>query len=160
MLSGYKHPDYARSLSEFGEPIALPQSGGFLIKRTIPSVQEYDAMGCYPLFACNDWTKLGEDLNAIEKDLVSLAMVTDPFGNYDEELLKEIFPGRITAFKAHFATDLTRPNSEFISGGRRRMALRALRKVDVEIVTEPARYVDEWTNLYSCLLYTSDAADE
>lgn len=152
ILTGYKHPNYALSLSEFGEPISLPKCGGYLLKRVIPNSQAYDAMGCYPLFACSDWSMLGEDLNLLDDQLVSLAVVTDPFGQYDVKMLQGIFRDRVFAFKTHFVTDLTRPNTDFISGHRRRMALRALRKMEVEIISEPVQYVDEWTRLYSHLI--------
>jgi len=41
-------------------------------------------MGCYPIFACMDWSQLHIDLGHIGDDLVSLALVTDPFVEYDE----------------------------------------------------------------------------
>ena len=40
-------------------------------------------MGCYPLFACTDWSELAADLAAlgrIERPPVSLTVVADPFG--------------------------------------------------------------------------------
>jgi hypothetical protein len=60
--SGYMHPNYAHSLREFGEPRELPGSGGWILERIIPGTPYRDAMGCYPLFACNDWSKLANDL--------------------------------------------------------------------------------------------------
>jgi hypothetical protein len=40
-------------------------------------------MGCYPLFACQEWSQLNADLEGVAGELVSLALVTDPFGEYD-----------------------------------------------------------------------------
>jgi len=78
--SGYLHPDYAASLAEFGQPLELLQSHGWLLKRRIPGTDYYDGMGCYPLFCCQDWKMLNNDLKTLENDLVSASLVTDPLG--------------------------------------------------------------------------------
>ena len=52
MVSGYLHPTYARSLSEFGAPRHLPHSGAWILERRIPGSPYSDAMGCYPILAC------------------------------------------------------------------------------------------------------------
>lgn len=49
-MTGYIHPGYAESLTEFGTPRELPRSKGWILKCQIPGFSDYDAMGCYPLF--------------------------------------------------------------------------------------------------------------
>ena len=86
MMTGYMHPGYVESLKEFGTPRALPRCRGWILERQIPGYPYHDAMGCYPLFACQDWSQLHLDLEEVGSELVSLALVTDPFGEYDEAL--------------------------------------------------------------------------
>src|SRR3954454_7355488 len=76
---GYLHPNYAHSLAEFGQPVALPASGGCVLERNIPDSDLRDAMGCYPLFCCLDWTGLKDDFAMLAGRLVSVAAVIDPF---------------------------------------------------------------------------------
>ena len=77
-MVGYLHPGYPKSFVEFGNPRKLSHSGGWIIERQIPGVPYKDAMGCYPLFICDDWSRLYSDLDEISNELVSLVVVTDP----------------------------------------------------------------------------------
>jgi len=63
-MTGYLHPHYAESLAEFGVPLRLPKSGGWLLRPTVDGVQA-DAMGTYSLFDCSDWKSLKRDLNQL-----------------------------------------------------------------------------------------------
>ena len=92
----------------------LPKSGGWLLMRTIDGAR-LDAMGTYPLFACPDWKSLKCDFNQLGKSLVSVVVVTDPFGEYDEALLRDSFGDLVTPFKSHFLNDLSRPPESAIS---------------------------------------------
>lgn len=145
------HPDYAGSLSEFGSPIALPASGGWVLEREIPGTGYRDAMGCYPLFVCRDWSRLASDLEALGTELVSLSLVTDPFGLYDEACLAQCFD-RVIRFKQHYVVDLGRPMEEIVSKYSRRNARRALQKLVVERCEEPRDHLDEWFALYQALV--------
>ena len=107
-------------------------------------------MGPYPLFACRDWSRLPEDLEAIGDDLVSLALVADPFGGYDEDLLDKCFDV-VRPFKQHFVTDLGVPRDSIVSKHHRYYARKALAEVRVEEYEEPSRVLDEWTALYADL---------
>ena len=147
--AGYSHPGYAASLSGFGRPRLLPRSGGWILERDIPGTLHRDAMGPYPLFACRDWPSLQEDLDRIE-DLVSLTVVTDPFGGYDEPLLHRCFDV-VRPFKKHFVADLTLPADAIVSKHHRYYARKALEKVRVEECAEPVRFLDGWTRLYTGL---------
>jgi hypothetical protein len=107
-MQGYGHPAYAASLSEFGKPRHLQRSNGWLLERPIRDCGSRDAMGCYPLFVCSDWSRLGADLENIGEDLICVALVTDPLGEYDVSYLRECFPDVTIPFKEHFIVDLSR----------------------------------------------------
>lgn len=115
-MAGYLHPRYAQSLAEFGTPRELPRSGGWILERQIPEFSYHDAMGCYHLFACRDWSELYADLEDIGNgnELVSLPLVTDPFGEYDLAYLRQCFRDVVVAFKAHFIIDLSRRMDTFV----------------------------------------------
>ena len=62
----YADARYAESLREFGSPVTLSRTGAMVLKRSIPGTGSYDAMGCYPLFSCRDWSLLHEDLRDLQ----------------------------------------------------------------------------------------------
>ena len=149
--SGYANPGYAESLSEFGSPRALPECGGHVLERRIPGTSYRDAMGPYPLFTCRDWSRLDKDLENLKKDLVSLSVVTDPFGDYGEDYLHRCFDV-VRPFKEHFVTDLSVPVEETVSKHHRYYSRKASERVRVEECEEPLRFLDEWTKLYANLI--------
>lgn len=151
-LSGYQHPLYAASLAEFGVPLELPRCQGWLLERPVENSATRDAMGCYPVFSCGDWTGLAADLAGLASRLVSVVLVSDPFGDYDEALLRSCFD-RVMAFKEHYVADLEQRWERFTSATHRKFARRARRKMQIELCAEPARYLDEW-----CVLYEEFAA--
>lgn len=153
--TGYLHPNYAESLAEFGTPRQLSESGGWILERQIPGFPDYDAMGCYPLFCCQDWSKLQVDLEELDTDLVSLALVTDPFGSYDLAHLKRCFD-IVVPFKEHFIIDCSQPVNNIVSKNHRYQARKALKKVCVEKCKEPTQFLDEWVDLYSNLVQRHD----
>lgn len=146
---GYNHPLYAESLREFGTPRELPQCRGWLLERPVPGRAYRDAMGCYPLFACPDWSRLHLDLAAVSgDDLVSVTLVTEPFGEYDEPYLRRCFPDVVRPFKEHFFADLGRLQ---VSRHHRYYARWALRQTTVAVCADPALFLDEWVRLYANL---------
>ena len=150
--TGYLHPDYARSLEEFGSPQLLPGCGGWVLVRAIPGSTYRDAMGCYPLFACADWSALPADVAALDGDLVSLALVTDPLGDFDVTVLRRAFPDVCLPFKAHFVVDLSRSPDSFVSAHHRRNIRTAARLVDVEVCANPTDHAEDWIALYRHLI--------
>jgi len=44
-------------------------------------------MGPYPLFCCSDWSELAADLDELCDSVVSVVLVTDPFGEWTVEQL-------------------------------------------------------------------------
>lgn len=150
--TGYLHPLYAQSLSAFGEPLELPASKGWILRRSIPGTMEFDGMGCYPLFSCQDWSSLESDLNLLEGQLVSLSLVTDPFGGYNQQNLIKGFKDVARPYKNHYIVDLERRPVDFVTAHHQRNARRALNKIDVETCLEPIRYLDDWIFLYKHLI--------
>ncbi len=150
MVTGYIHPGYAESFREWGIPRELPRCGGWILERPIPGSSYRDAMGCYPLFLCRDWTQLGPDLQDLGDDLVSLALVTDPFGKLKVADLRRCF-NVVMPFKKHFIADLHRPVNEIISRHHRYYVRKVLENVQIDICEEPVRHIDEWVILYTSL---------
>jgi hypothetical protein len=146
--AGYAHPAYAEALAEFGAPIELEACGGWVLRRRIPASDRYDAMSCYPLFACRDWSQLASDLAENPADLVSLTLVLDAFGDYEPAALADDL-NVMVRFKEHFVTDLRRPATEIASRNHRKHALKA--PVDVEVCEDPLALLDTWTALYANL---------
>jgi hypothetical protein len=151
-MSGYLHRGYAESLREFGAPLALERCGGWLLKRAIPQTRDYDAMGCYPLFACEDWSKLHLDLQQLKDELISVSLVADPFGEFDTEYLRECFPDVVKPFKQHFVIDLEQPLESFVHPHHLRNVRKASQLVQVQRCEEPQEFLDDWTNLYQTLI--------
>lgn len=154
--AGYLQPSYARSLAEFGQPMLLPLSGGWLIGRPIPSTGDRDAMGSYPLFCCMDWARLAEDLACLAHGLVAVSLVTDPFGAFDPATLARSFPDVCRPFKEHFVVDLETPFLDRLSPHHARNLRRSRRAVEVETCEEPWRHLEEWSRLYSTLIERHD----
>ena len=155
-MVGYRHPEYAESLSEFGTPRELPRCGGWILERPLPGLPDRDAMGCYPLFCCQDWSQLHADLEEIGSQIVSLSLVTDPFGEYNAAYLQRCFKDLVRPFKEHFIIDLSQPIDTFVSRHHRRYARKAFREVQVERCQYPAQFSDEWMNLYDNLIRRHD----
>jgi hypothetical protein len=147
--TGYRHPAYAASLAEFGEPLRLARSGGTLLVRGFGDVR--DAMGPYPVFACADWTALPGDLEALD-GLVSVTLVTDPFGEWTVELLDAAFPDRRVPFKEHYVVALDVDPVARATPHHRKFARRGLRNVSVERLADPLALLDDWVALYGELV--------
>ena len=151
-MQGYGHAAYAASLSEFGKPRQLQRSKGWLLERPILGFEGKDAMGCYPLFVCGDWSQLDSDLEDIEDELLCISLVTDPFGEYDLTSLRECFPDVTMPFKEHFVVDLSRALGTIVHSHHRRNARRALSGLQVEKCASPIDFLDDWIALYGELI--------
>jgi hypothetical protein len=95
-----------------------------------------------------NWNHLREDLEGLRDSLVSVTVVTDPFGDYDEALLRECFPQFVRPFKMHYVVDLDIPLERAVSHHHRRNVRRALSDVSVEHVSKPLEILEEWVRLY------------
>ena len=150
--AGYAAHAYAESLGQFGRPIRLGGCGGSILERNVPGFSDLDGLGPYPLFACSDWAGLRADLDLLERSLVSIALVADPFGNHSRGLLEETFGDRVIPFKDHHVVDLSRPANAFVSRHHRRNARRSLNVVEVEVCPDPGAVLGDWTRLYKQLI--------
>jgi hypothetical protein len=106
-------------------------------------------MGTYPLLVCDHWEGLREDLTQIG-DLISLTGVTDPFGAFSDELLRECFPDLVRPYKRHLITDLWPPLEETAAAHHRRNVRRA--RVEVEECADAGQWGDDWVRLYGELV--------
>lgn len=148
--AGYCHRDYAHSLAEFGRPRELPRCGGWILERQIPGTDLKDAMGCYPLFTCRNWSSLDVDLSEIGPEIVSLTLVVDPFGTYTIADLHRSFH-LVKPFKKHFVAHMDRAPEDFVSKHHRKYSLRAMSDVSVELCAEPSGLLSEWEQFYRYL---------
>ncbi len=150
-LSGYCHSCYASSFCELGKPRELIACGGWIIERNIPGTSYFDGMGCYPLFTCKKWNKIHEDLLVIGADIVSVSMVTDPFGSFDRTYLEQNF-NIVIPYKNHLVADIRQDMDIFINKKHRYKSRKALKNMQTEICTEPCRYFEKWVDLYQIWL--------
>jgi hypothetical protein len=148
----YLHSDYAHSFGEAYTPIRLEASKGLILKRPILGTQLYDAMGCYPLFCCHKWSDLKVDLENNSLDLISLTVVTDPFGEYNEADLNNAFNSLVVPFKEHFITDLSLHPESFVNKHNTRYAKKALKNISIEISHNSIELSDIWVEMYSNLV--------
>jgi hypothetical protein len=147
MRSGYRHPGYAASLAEFGAPLQLPRSGGWLLVRPIPGSQQRDAMGCYPLFFCDDPAGLDADLRELARDLVSVVLVTDPVSPPPADVLASTFDFA-RPYKAHYFLEAGGSLAGPPSRAHAKNVRRGLRKLAVERCTRPLDWLPDWNRLY------------
>lgn len=152
----YLSKDYALSFDEYGDVFYVSKSGGWLLKRPIPDSKYYDAMGCYPIFCCRDWTYLAEDLAMQNDGLVSLTLVTDPFGEYNVSLLQECFPDLVVPFKEHYVIDLIANPNVFVHPQHKKKADKALQSLLVECYPPSNTLLVEWIDLYDNLIARHD----
>lgn len=143
-MSGYADGAYARSLDEFGTPIELSESGGWLLERPVPDSSLRDAMGCYPLFSCPNVKALGADLERLRGRLVSVVLVADPFLAWGEAQRRETFD-HLVPWKDHYLVELSRYRP---SDHHRYYARRARGEVRIERVSEPGAFLGDWVRLY------------
>lgn len=146
-MRAYCSKEYVKSLSQFGEAAELPASGSWFLRRRIEGHDLYDGMA-YPLLGCDDWSALAADIRGWQDRLVSLAIVADPFGQYELADLHRAFPDRVIPFKQHYAADLSVPLARIVSSHHAREAARAFRKVEVEVYTDPRALLDIWLGLF------------
>jgi hypothetical protein len=152
----YLHFDYALSFEECFTPIRLEASKGLVLRRPIQGVELYDAMGCYPLFFCEDWSSLKIDIEKNDLDLISLTVVTDPFGEYDEADLNNCFNSLVAPFKEHYVTDLSQNPEDFINKHNRRYAKKSLKILSIEITNKPMELSEIWVEMYCNLINRHD----
>jgi hypothetical protein len=149
--SGYLHPDYAASFREWGTPRLLRRAGAWALIRDLPGSERADAIGCYPLLACQHWPGLAADLEELGDRIVAFSAVLDPLAMVSEQDLRAAFPHVLRPFKEHFVIELSR-KEPVGSGDHRRKARRALARVELDLIEEVGPLLDEWMGLYALLI--------
>ena len=150
-MNGYLHPLYANSLSQFGKPIELTDCGGWLLERKIQGSNFSDAMGCYPLFCCLNWSRLASDLDKLAGRFVTVSLVVDTFAPVTESDLAHCFQV-VKPFKEHLVIDVNEQTEQHVTKHHRYYARQALKQIQIELVENPSVYLDEWVQLYDILV--------
>jgi len=152
MSAGYRAPAYVDSLRHVGEPVQLRVSGGWLLRRPIASSGLHDYIGPYPLFFCERWQGLADDLAELRQGgAVSVTLVPDPFGEYSQGLLESIFDV-VKVTKPRWVVDLRRDFSQAVSAHHQRRARRALGRMQVERCADPRAHSREWSLCYQTFI--------
>jgi hypothetical protein len=149
---GYASRHYAESLKEFGTVRELPRCGGWLLERPIPNSNMSDGMGCYPLFNCQDWCELPNELEKLAERLVCVNLVTDPFADVAFSQLQTIFPDVCYEYKQHFVTDLSLPLDDIVDAHHQRNVRKARSTLAVRQSTGDDDLLQEWLQLYDNLV--------
>lgn len=146
--TGYTSPVYAQSFAQAGEPMRLPRSGGWLLRRSIAASGRHDLIGLYPVFCCEDWDGLAADLDGLPSDLASVTLVPDPFARYAAAGLEAAFDF-VRPYKDRYVVALDRPLADIVSRHHRKYADKGLAGLDVAYCADPAAHLDEWVPLYA-----------
>jgi Acetyltransferase (GNAT) domain len=150
--SGYGHPAYAAAVADGRTVRTLPRCGGALIVREIGQEGRQDAVGPYPIFSCPDWSGLDRDLSELASDLVSVAIVADPFGGWTEDLLRRAFPEVLLRFKEHYVVRLGTDPLAHVHPHHRRNVSLGRRAVEVDVVSDLEAFAPDWEALYRDLV--------
>ena len=120
--------------------------------RPILGTDHTDAVGCYPLFACENPARLASDLSVLQDaGAISFTLVTDPLGDFDTAELADLFRPLAQPYKAHYFVDLSGTADEFGSTHHRRNARRCSRQANFSICEQPTEHLQEWCDLYERL---------
>lgn len=147
---GYASYSYAHSLHEFGTPVLLSRSQGYLLKRPIPASLHEDCCAPYPLLCCQNWAGLADDLAELKDRVVSVVAVLDPFAECDPNGLG--FSEGVTPFKDHFVVDLQTPWESAIHHNHKRNAKKASKTLSIEKVPYSPKVLETWISLYDHLI--------
>ena len=148
--TGYAHPSYVQTLSDFGTPISLLRGGAWLLSRPIPCSDQFDAIGAYPFFTCSDYAALRLELDHLTA-IVSVAVVPDLFSFGSASILSTSFDS-VIPFKTHYLTDLEIGFGRYLHRHHRRYASKGLSNFDVVRASDPVAYGSEWAEIYQHLV--------
>lgn len=161
-LGGPVHPylsaAYAETFGPGWEPLHLPATGVWVLRRSIPGTPYVDAMGCYPILPLPvdgdraAWTAAWQADRAVLADagIVSLVAVTDVLLQPDRATLELAFD-HVAPFKEHYVRDLTLREEHPYTRHHRYYVNRALRTCTVAPFTLTDR-LGEWCAMYDVLV--------
>jgi hypothetical protein len=149
-MFGYSSEQYACAVSDGGTVTHLANCGGYILTRQINDSELSDAAGPYPLFCCKHWESLRQDIDQLS-NVVSLGLVTDPFGQFDAEVLKDCFPDIMKQFKLHYVVELSDDLTKTVSRHHQRNVRKSLRSVKVREVLRPHELINDWVSWYEQL---------
>lgn len=148
----YTSAEYASCLPHIGDPLLLRYSGGWVLKRQIPGSENHDVAGLYPLFCCQNWRGLVEDIHELrDAGFISISAVIDPFHDVSQAFLEQCFPNKLVPFKQHYVVDLKGELNSIISSHHRRYVRTSSRCTDIEEVSSGRDLAHDWLDLYSML---------
>lgn len=151
-MSGYQTKHYAESLSDYGTPIYLPGSKGWILKQQIANTDLFDARGIYPVFSCEHPEKLNLDFRELGNQIISLSFVTDPFSSFVLKDWKIAMPQVCYHYKNHIIIDLLDNYEQHISKHHLRNIRKAGQSVTVKHTEEPEFLLKRWNELYKNLI--------
>ena len=88
----------------------------------------------------------------MDDDIVSLSIITDPFGDFNKIYLKKCFKDVVIHYKDHFVVDLYKNINDIVTKGHRKNSRKGLKNVIVEVVKNPIEFLEEWESLYDILI--------
>lgn len=148
MRHPYSRAEYARTLSNIGEPVDVPEWGCSVLSRRIGD-RDHDAIGAYPSAVFADSASIDAGLDRLRRmGFVSFVGVAAPGRQPAPAHLSRSFD-HVRSFKTHY---LRRPQQgPFLYDKHHRYEIRrALRDVEAGPL-ELASHEAEWTRLYDDL---------
>ncbi len=150
--TGYKTLNYAKSVVESASFIHLLWSRGYLLMRPVTINPVFsDATGCYPFFCCCRWAGLREDLESIEKEIICLSLITDPFGKFQIDNLRDIFTDRFFLFKNHYVVNFSKNWKASIKKHHLRNIKKVAAAVETKRCPDMSAVLADWCRLYRYL---------
>jgi hypothetical protein len=148
---GYADPAYAESVAPGASIVRLASSGGSLVlgETCAHELTVRDAAGAYPVFDCLDWSGLADDIAGLNRDVVSVVLVSDAFAVSALSALHAAGAHVLRPYKEHYVVELDRPRIPFGRASRRRTAIRAQTGLEFAVVPGARADATEWARLYA-----------
>lgn len=134
--------------------IDVPEWGAAVLAQRIPTTEEFDVSGCYPITPFCRSPDLAGGLNRLRSlGAVSATIVPDPLHSPSEEQLAAGFDV-CRSFKTHFVIDRSLPAPR-LGATHRSNLRRALSRCDLKLVSLHC-HLREWLEIYDGLVTAKD----
>jgi hypothetical protein len=148
----YASPAYLRSLSHAGRSLDVPAWGAPVVLRTIPGVEQMDAMGAYPVCVIAPGADIAAGLQTLrDAGLVSVVLVADPVCGVDAETLQRHFPFCVP-FKTHYLITGKAGLSALSKHHRDRVRRGEKRATACQVSLRDPVWLAHWCQLYAGLV--------